>query len=75
MDRGRDADIADGPDQLVGPSPPDEAAFLDQALDDLLDEEGIAAAALPHQLGHPVERGVGTEEVPEQLATGVIPEG
>ena len=45
-----------------------EAAGLDQRLDHLLDEERVARGPLADQLRQPVERGVGAEQVGEQLA-------
>jgi hypothetical protein len=56
--------------KLVRTAPPDEAAVLDETLDDLFDVERIAARSLPHQGGHSVERRMGTEEIAEQFPGG-----
>ena len=44
-----------------------EASRLDQRLHELLDEERVARGPLADQLRQPVERGIGAEQVGEQL--------
>src|SRR5258705_486628 len=55
LDRRRYAELGDGPDQPIRPAPALQAAPLDQRLDDLLDEERIAAGVVLHELGETAE--------------------
>src|SRR5438132_897789 len=61
------ADLLRGPDQLVRTPASRDHARLDQRLDDLLDEERIAARALLDALAEAEERRIGAEEIGEEL--------
>ena len=63
----RHADLFRGRAQAVRTPGSHESARLDQRLDDLLDEEGIAARALLDELAEAVERRITAEEIGEEL--------
>ena len=56
-----------GPGEPVRASRAVEHPALDERLDRLLDEERVAAGARADVVRQPRERGVGSEEIPEQL--------
>ena len=66
--------LVDRSHQPVGAALALEVSRLDQRLHDLLDEERVAAGALADQLGQPVERGIGAEQVAEHLLDRLGPE-
>ena len=61
------ADLFRGLDQAIRTPGSRDNARLDQRLDDLLDEEGIAARALLDELAESVERRITAEEIGEEL--------
>ena len=58
---------ATGADEPVGAALALEAPGLDQRLHELLDEERVALGPLADQLRQPVQRGIGAEQLGEQL--------
>ena len=64
---GRDGHLVHGPGEPVRASRAVEHPALDERLDRLLDEERVAAGARADVVRQPRERGVGSEEIPEQL--------
>ncbi len=61
------ADLFRGRDQAIRTPGSRDNTCLDQRLDDLLDEEGIAARALLDELAELVERRIAAEEICEDL--------
>ena len=72
---GRNAHRVDSARQLVGTAPACQVALLHETLDDLLDEERVAAGPFAYQLGNPVEGRVGAEKLSHELVAGRVPEG
>ena len=69
--RGSDLDLCDRLDESVAAARALEGAFLDEKLDELFDEEGVALGALVDPFGQTLERGVATEQVAQQLVDGL----
>src|SRR5437667_87060 len=67
MHRRRNLESIDRRAEAIRASFPDEAARLDQRVNDLLDEERVAAGALAHQRRQARQGRISAEEVREQL--------
>ncbi len=70
LHRGRDRDLVDLVPQPVDAALAPQRSALGQRVDDLLDEERIAARALADPLGEAVERRIRAEQVAQQLVGG-----